>query len=84
MHNIERMLEITGMSIEALAEKCQLDADRVEAIGTGRWLPSPQERAKIAAALELGVDEIDWGHTMVPRNVRFHRFGIQKDPPSSL
>ena len=84
MHNIERRLEITGMSIEELAEKSQLPADRVEAIGTGRWLPSPQERAKIAAALKRGVDEIDWGHTMPPRNVRFHRFGIQKDPPSNL
>jgi len=84
MHNIERMLEINGMSIEELAEKSQLDADRVEAIGTGRWLPNPQERAKIAAALDLSVDEIDWGHTMAPRNVRFHRFGIQKDPPTNL
>jgi hypothetical protein len=27
----------------------------------------------------VGVDQISWGHTMNPRNVRYHRFGLKED-----
>ena len=79
MKTIDVLLEDLDWELERLAEKCELPLDRVAAIVDGRWLPSPPERAKIAAALGVAVDQVSWGHTMSPRNVRYHRFGLKED-----
>ena len=50
------------LSLAALTEACGLETSRVEAIVAGRWTPSPNERARIAAVFNLPVDEILWGH----------------------
>ena len=65
--------------VEDVAERSKLRPERVEAIAVGRWTPSPRERQKIAEAFGLSVDEISWGHTMDPRNVRYRRFGLKED-----
>lgn len=51
-----------GVSSEELVARSGLDAQRVEAILLGRWTPSPSERQKVAAALEVPIDDIVWGH----------------------
>ena len=79
MKTVDLLLEELGLSIEELAAASGLPADRVLAIVDGRWLASPQERAALAAALGLPAAEISWGHTMNPRNVRYHRFGLKED-----
>ncbi len=65
--------------VEDVAERSKLPPERVEAIAVGRWTPSPRERQRIAEAFGLSVDEISWGHTMDPRNVRYRRFGLKED-----
>ena len=79
VRTVDRILEESGIGIARLTEESGLSRDRVEAIVAGRWLPSPVERGRIAAVLQLPVDQIDWGHTMNPRNVRYHRFGLPED-----
>jgi transcriptional regulator with XRE-family HTH domain len=79
MQTIERLVETTGVSLEAIASRSGLSVSRVEAIAEGRWTPSPDERAKIAAAFGVDVGEISWGHSMNPRNVRYRRFGLKED-----
>jgi len=79
MKTIDVLLEDLDWELERLAEKCELPFDRTAAIVDGRWLPSPQERQKIAAALGVEVSAVSWGHTMSPRNVRYHRFGLKED-----
>jgi hypothetical protein len=79
MKTVDVLLEELNLSVEELAEKCQLPFERVLAIVDGRWLASPVEREQIAAALTVPVGEISWGHTMNPRNVRYHRFGLKED-----
>jgi len=79
MKTVELLLEELNLSIEELAEKSSLEPERVLAIVDGRWLSNPNERERIAAALNFPVDQISWGHTMNPRNVRYHRFGLRKD-----
>lgn len=79
MKTIDVLIESTGFSLEQLAEAAELPIERIEAIVDGRWLPRPTERAALASALGVEVDAISWGHTMNPRNVRYHRFGLSED-----
>ena len=67
------------MSVEELALSARLPSERVVAIVAGRWTPSPDERSRIAQALDVAVSEISWGHTMDPRNIRYRRFGLSED-----
>ena len=79
MKTVDILFENAGISIQELAERCGLPAPRVEAIIHGRWTPSPAERARLAAALGVAVDDVSWGHTMNPRNVRYRRFGLKEN-----
>jgi transcriptional regulator with XRE-family HTH domain len=76
---IDVLLEETDTTLDELAARTGLPIDRVAAIADGRWTPSPAERQKLAAALGVSVTDISWGHTMNPRNVRYHRFGLKED-----
>lgn len=79
MKTIDVLFEETGLVIEDVAERSGLSAARVEAILDGRWTPSPAERQKIASTFGVVVETISWGHTIAPRNVRYHRFGLKED-----
>jgi hypothetical protein len=79
MPTLDYLLEQQQKSIAEIAASSGLDAKRVEAIVDGRWTPSPEERQAIAAALEVPVDQIAFGHNMNARNIRFHRFGLKED-----
>ncbi len=76
---IDRLLEHSDFSLDDLVAKTALNKERVKAIISGRWLPNPVERKAIAVALGVSVDDVDWGHTMSPRNVRYHRYGLRED-----
>ena len=78
MRTVEHLFEQTGRTFEEIAERSQLTVQRVAAIAEGRWTPSPDERQRIADAFGLPVDEISWGHTMNPRNIRYGRFGFKE------
>jgi hypothetical protein len=79
MKTVEHLLEQSGLAIEVLAARAEMDVRRALAIADGCWTPSPEERRRIAAALGLEVDEISWGHTMNPRNVRYRRQGLKEN-----
>lgn len=79
MRTVEHLLEQTGLSIEEIAERSGLTFERVAAIAEGRWTPSPQERELIATAFGVQVTEVSWGHTMNPRNIRYHRHGLREN-----
>ena len=55
-----------------LVERSGLDARRVRAIIEGRWLPSPSERDRIAAAFGLTRDDIVWGHRTSVEHIHGH------------
>src|SRR6185369_2702609 len=78
IRTVEHLFEQTGLTIEEVAERSKLTAHRVAAIAEGRWTPSPDERQRIAAAFGIPVEEISWGHTMNPRNIRYGRFGFKE------
>ena len=77
IRTIDLLFEETGLSIEEIAERSKLECDRIEAILVGRWTPSPDERQRLAAAFGVTIDDISWGHSMAPRVIRYHRFGLR-------
>ena len=79
MPTLEYLFEQANVSIEDIAERSNLSVDRVEAIIVGRWTPSPEERRRVAEAFGVDVAEISWGHSMDPRNLRYRRFGHEKE-----
>ncbi len=79
MKTIDLLFEESELTIDDLAERARLTIERVEAIALGRWTPSPVERQRIAAAFGVAVDEVSWGHSMDPRNIRYRRFGLKEN-----
>lgn len=79
MKTIDLLFEETQFAVEDVAERARLSPERVEAIAVGRWTPNPDERRRIAAAFGVTVEEISWGHSMDPRNIRYHRFGLKEN-----
>ena len=79
MRTLDYILEKRNLSIQQLAEMTNLHSDRVEAITVGRWTASPRERQQIAAALDLTMQDIFWGHYMEPRVQEYRRVGFERD-----
>lgn len=79
MKTVEHLFELTGLAIEDIAEAAGLPVERVAAIAEGRWTPSPEDRARIAAAFGVSVEEVSWGHSMNPRNIRYRRQGLKEN-----
>ena len=59
---VEQLCAESGIDTRQLAERSNVDEQRVAAIVLGRWTPSPQERDRIAAAFGLARDQVAWGH----------------------
>lgn len=78
MTTVDLLFERTGLTVEDVSERARMAVERVEAIAVGRWTPSPEERRRIAAAFEVAVEEVSWGHTMDPRNIRYRQFGLKE------
>jgi transcriptional regulator with XRE-family HTH domain len=79
MKTIDLLFEGSSLTIDDIAGRAGLTLARVEAIACGRWTPSPGERQRIAAAFGVSVEEVAWGHTMDPRNIRYRRFGLKEN-----
>lgn len=77
MKTVDRLFEETGFTIDDVAERSGLPMQRVEAIALGRWTPSPRERQRIAHAFDVDVEQISWGHSIDPRNLRYRRYGFK-------
>lgn len=77
MKTVDCLLEDANWAVEDLAAKAGLTNERAEAIALGRWTPSPAERQRIATAFQIPTEDVSWGHTMDPRNVRYRRFGFK-------
>ncbi len=61
-----------GLSLAQLIDATGMDRRIVEAIAHGRYTPSPQQRQRLAAALGLTPDDIQWGHTTAVDHIYGH------------
>jgi transcriptional regulator with XRE-family HTH domain len=62
LRSVDQLCVESGIDARELAERSNLDEQRVAAIVLGRWTPSPQERDRVAAVFGLTRDQIAWGH----------------------
>jgi transcriptional regulator with XRE-family HTH domain len=62
LKTVEQLCAESGMDARQLAERSNVDEQRVAAIVLGRWTPSPQDRDRVAAVFGLTRDQIAWGH----------------------
>tara|TARA_B100000029_G_C17465157_1_gene920010 strand:- start:849 stop:1103 length:255 start_codon:yes stop_codon:yes gene_type:complete len=76
---VDVLMDLQQVTVEDLAERTGLHIERAEAIALGRWTPSPADRTRIAAAFDVDIAQISWGHTLDPRNVRYRQFGLQEE-----
>lgn len=60
--SVDEQCRARGMTFDQLVAASGLPPDRMLAIVAGRWTPSPEERKKVAGALQVAVDDITWGH----------------------
>ena len=70
--NIQDLCKQKQLSLLELADRSGLDLPKTNAIYQGRWTPSPKERQQIAAALEIPVEEIAWGHATPIQHIYGH------------
>lgn len=70
--NLQTMCKQKGVSLLELTDKTGLDMTRVRAIFLDRWTPSPTERQKIAAALNVSTEDIAWGHQTPVQHIYGH------------
>jgi transcriptional regulator with XRE-family HTH domain len=75
--SVAELCEQQKLSSADLAAKIGLDESRVAAIILARWTPSPAERQKIAAAFNLTIDQIAWGHKTPVQHLYGHGPGGQ-------
>lgn len=76
---LDQLIEETNLTVDEIADRAKLPAQRVSAMLDGRWTPSPSDRQKMAAVFGLTPEDVVWGHTMDPRNVRYRQFGLDGD-----
>ncbi len=70
MKLLSDVLAGNGMHMEQLVEASGLEMRVVKLLLAGSYTPSPSERARIAAALNVDVTEIAWGHTVPVQHLR--------------
>lgn len=59
---VKHWLELRGLSVSELAERALMEKRVAQHLVEGQWTPSPKQRERVAAALGVAVDEIQWGH----------------------
>ena len=62
LKSVEELCREQGLDVGQLAQRAGLERQRVEAIVSGRWTPSPAERDCVAQVFGLTRDQVAWGH----------------------
>lgn len=72
VHSVAEICRQRGIDAAELAVRAGMDPARTRAIVEGRWLPSPDERDQIAAALGLTRGDIAWSHRSAVQHIHGH------------
>jgi hypothetical protein len=64
MKPLAHWLDQKQLSLDRLVEASGLDRKLVASIAGGNYTASPAQRQRLAAALDLRVEDISWGHAV--------------------
>ena len=70
MKPIATYMEETGVGLEQLVSASGLEGKVVKAIVSGNYTPSPSQRQRLAAALDVSMEDISWGHSVTVEHLR--------------
>lgn len=70
--NLRQWMDELGLSPAELAESASLDPKVVEAIAASRYTTSPVQRQRIAAAIGVSPDDIQFGQTVAVDHMYGH------------
>jgi hypothetical protein len=71
MKPLAHYMQETGMTLDELVSASGLhDEKLVQAIVSGNYNPSPFQRQRLAAALNVALDEVAWGHSVPVQHLR--------------
>jgi hypothetical protein len=72
LKSVEELCIEKQIDVKTLAERSNVDEQRVLAIVLGRWTPSPAERDAIAAVFGRTRDHVVWGHKTPIQHIYGH------------
>jgi len=70
----------SAVNVDGLVEATGLDKKIIEAIVSGQYTPSPKQRERLAIALSVEVDDIQWGHTVPVDHMYGHGSQFGRSP----
>jgi hypothetical protein len=70
MKPIAHYMDQRGIDVERLSAVSSLEIKLVKSIVAGNYTASPSDRKRLAAALDVSVDDIAWGHTVPVEHLR--------------
>jgi len=70
MKPIAHYLEQKGLGVDDLVKTAGLDAKVVQAIVSGNYTASPEQRQRLAAALGVATEDISWDHSVEVQYLR--------------
>jgi len=68
--DLARALQDAGITVEQLATSSGLDKRLVNAIASGNFVPDPSQRKRLATAVGVSQDEIEWDHVVPVQHMR--------------
>jgi hypothetical protein len=78
--SVSQWMTERGVTMAALVAASSLDGRVVEAIVMGRYTPSPEQRARLAAALGVDHEQIAWGHVVPVEHMYGHGQQFGRSP----
>ena len=70
MKSLPDLLTEKDMNVDQLIAASGLEKSVVKLLLSGSYTPSPSERARVAGALGVSIEEIAWGHTVPVQHLR--------------
>jgi hypothetical protein len=72
MKPFARHLEDLGLTVDQVVATSGLERKLVQSIVAGNYNPSPTERARLAEAVGVPVEEVAWGHAVQVEHLYGH------------
>ena len=79
MKTIDVLLEEHRLALDELAARANLPIERSRSHSRRPLDPQSPGAGEVSRGVGVPIAEVSWGHTMNPRNVRYHRYGLKEN-----